>query len=308
MTETEPKDKEAVSWRCVAYGDIYELVSVTVPGEERPPMAQFAGKSSEDPIVRQHLAPKGYKYRQINDQDTEVTSDVVGTSPSSGLRVSGSPEGNVSRRIVPWMWPDWTDIAGRVYVNLADPSTQNYFYDPQSPPSDITGRVPAGPWVKGLMGLLPGTEVYSYSEFWRGKSRFHFSTSSPPEGRPCADIWTEDLYSIVSNAHKSVEGETKAFYGTELASRGVVLAKSATEPQAESAAMAGTGAAGGQDKMPTAVENWVNSVKGPEAAAIAADASGSGSGSGMNGNGNGNGNGDGDVVMGQPATLAQAGV
>lgn len=70
---------------------------------------------------------------------------------------------------------DFIDIAGRVYVDLADPSTQNYFYDPESPPSDITGRVPAGPWVKGLMGLLPGTEVYSYSEFWRGKFSAHFS-------------------------------------------------------------------------------------------------------------------------------------
>lgn len=82
VTETEPKDNEAVSWRCVAYGDIYELVPVTEPGDDRPPMAQFAGKSSEEPIVRQHLAPKGFKYRRINDQDTEVTSDVVGTSPS----------------------------------------------------------------------------------------------------------------------------------------------------------------------------------------------------------------------------------
>lgn len=80
VTETEPQGKEAVSWRCVAYGDIYELVPETEPGEMRPPMAQVAGKRSEEPIIRQHVAPKGYKYRQINDPDTEVTADVVGMS------------------------------------------------------------------------------------------------------------------------------------------------------------------------------------------------------------------------------------
>ena len=62
------------------------------------------------------------------------------------------------------------DLAGRVYADLADPTTQNHFYDPDSPPSNTVGRIAAGPWVKGLMGLLPGTEVYSYSEFWRGQS------------------------------------------------------------------------------------------------------------------------------------------
>lgn len=81
----DPKDQEAVSWRCVAYGDIYELVPESEAGETRPPMAQVAGSRSEEPIVRLHIAPKGYKYRQINDAETEVTSDVVGmcTIPQS---------------------------------------------------------------------------------------------------------------------------------------------------------------------------------------------------------------------------------
>lgn len=173
VTETEPKDQEAVSWRCVAYGDIYELVPASEPGEDRPPMAQFAGKRSEDPIVRQHRAPKGYKYRQINDQDTEVTSDVVGMSPTH-LSVIAKRASQEKKMVFMGSKLMITDIAGRVYIDLADPTTQNYFYDPESPPTDVAGRQPAGPWVKGLMGLLPGTEVFSYSEFWRGKSLFFY--------------------------------------------------------------------------------------------------------------------------------------
>ena len=85
---------------------------------------------------------------------------------------------------------------------------------------------------------------------------------------------TEDLYSIVSNASKSVEIETKAFYGSELASRGVMIPADPPVP-------ASADINKGPDKMPAVVQNWVNNVGG-----------------GTNG----------DVVMAQPATLAQAGI
>lgn len=78
VTDMDSKDGNAVSWRCVAYGDIYDLVPDTTPGELEPPLIRVQGRGVEQPIVQVHQAPKGYHYRKLNDADTEVTSDVVG--------------------------------------------------------------------------------------------------------------------------------------------------------------------------------------------------------------------------------------
>lgn len=91
---------------------------------------------------------------------------------------------------------------------------------------------------------------------------------------------TEDLYSIVSNAHKSVESDTKAFYGTELSRRGVILAD---PPVASGATPLNGNVNANETKMPVAVEAWRNSVRDGGSAASRPD-----------------------VVMAEPATLAQA--
>lgn len=78
VTDTDSKDQTAVSWRCVAYGDIFELVPESTPGDLDPPLIQVAGAGKEIPIVTAHQAPKGYRYKKLNDAETEVTSDVVG--------------------------------------------------------------------------------------------------------------------------------------------------------------------------------------------------------------------------------------
>jgi hypothetical protein len=117
-------------------------------------MAQVVIKG-EEPVVAIHKAPKGYKYRQLNDADTEVMVDVVGAShpPSPSLL----------------MFVLMEEIAGRVYPDLVDFSTQSYFADPKATPEQNTGRARPGQWIKGLMGLKNATDVFNYSDQWRGE-------------------------------------------------------------------------------------------------------------------------------------------
>lgn len=74
----DPKEDQAIAWRCWTYGDIYELA----PENESTgiaPEARVEGQI-DIPIRQTYQAPKGFKYKQINEPDVEVTVDVVGAS------------------------------------------------------------------------------------------------------------------------------------------------------------------------------------------------------------------------------------
>jgi len=64
------------------------------------------------------------------------------------------------------------ELAGRVYPDLVDFSTQSYFADPRATPEQNAGRARPGQWVKGLMGLKNATDVFNYSDSWRGELSF----------------------------------------------------------------------------------------------------------------------------------------
>jgi hypothetical protein len=80
VAETDPASQTARAWRCNIFGDLFELVPEQDAQGLAQPMAQVTMKGTE-PLVQTLRAPRGYKYRQLNDADTEVTVDVCGESP-----------------------------------------------------------------------------------------------------------------------------------------------------------------------------------------------------------------------------------
>jgi hypothetical protein len=82
VQDTDATTQTATSWRCSVFGDLYELVSDIVAKELPQPMSQVVMKG-EEPLITVLRAPQGYKYRQLNEPDTEVTVDVVGMFTSS---------------------------------------------------------------------------------------------------------------------------------------------------------------------------------------------------------------------------------
>ena len=117
-----------------------------------------------------------------------------------------------------------SELAGRVYPDLVDYSTQSYFADPRATPEQNAGRARPGQWVKGLMGLKNATDVFNYSDSWRGELL--------PSLCIIKLTMTEDLYAIIKEANKTVEAETRDFYAKELRENGIVIAPSAVEEQA----------------------------------------------------------------------------
>jgi hypothetical protein len=81
VQDTDATTQSATAWRCGIFGDLFELVPESDAQGLPQPMAQVLMKG-EEPVVAVHKAPKGYKYRQLNDADTEVMVDVVGESLS----------------------------------------------------------------------------------------------------------------------------------------------------------------------------------------------------------------------------------
>ena len=77
VQDTDAATQTATAWRCGIYGDLFELVPEQDANGLHQPLAQVVMKG-EEPVVAVHKAPKGYKYRQLNDADTEVMVDVVG--------------------------------------------------------------------------------------------------------------------------------------------------------------------------------------------------------------------------------------
>jgi hypothetical protein len=67
---------EVTAWRCLLYGDVYEL-AVSAPGESSE-LTPDPLQQKEIPMVLSYHAPKGYSYRQLNSQGSEVTVDIMG--------------------------------------------------------------------------------------------------------------------------------------------------------------------------------------------------------------------------------------
>ncbi|OCF33229.1 hypothetical protein I316_04970 [Kwoniella heveanensis BCC8398] len=122
------------AWRCILYGDVYELAPEGTDGAEKPRSNKALNGEKDIPIMPAYTPAKGFGYRQLNDPGAEVTCDVI-------------------------------DIAGRVYPDLLDGKTQSWFIDP-SKPEDKEKRVTPGEAALSLVGLKPGTTIASKSVDW----------------------------------------------------------------------------------------------------------------------------------------------
>jgi len=80
VQDTDAATQSATAWRCGIFGDLFEVLPESDAQGLPQPMAQVVMKG-EEPVVAVHKAPTGYKYRQLNDADTEVMVDVVGELP-----------------------------------------------------------------------------------------------------------------------------------------------------------------------------------------------------------------------------------
>ena len=100
------------------------------------------------------------------------------------------------------------DVAGRLYPDLLDWDTQQWLIDP-STTGKTKGRIAAGDSSHALMGLLPGTHVASFGNLWKG------ACETPPK-MTVFDVYTEDLYRIVTEAADGIEKQTKGYYEKQL--------------------------------------------------------------------------------------------
>jgi hypothetical protein len=141
---------------------------------------------------------------------------------------------------------------------LVDYSTQSYFADPRATPEQNAGRARPGQWVKGLMGLKNATDVFNYSDSWRGEL--------PGCWFVIKLTMVEDLYAIIKEANKTVEAETRDFYAKELRENGITIAPSAIEEQATS------------NRGPVPLGSWQPTATPAAATATAAVAAGNGNG------------------------------
>lgn len=76
-TETEG---DKIQWRCVLYGDLYELANKSVG----PAEGAEKGRGSVAKVVLlngesfPYKTPRGLEFRQLNSQGSEVTLDILG--------------------------------------------------------------------------------------------------------------------------------------------------------------------------------------------------------------------------------------
>ena len=65
-----------------------------------------------------------------------------------------------------------------MYPDLGDADKQSYFADPKADPAKNEGRQIPGQWMKGLMGLKNATDVFNYSDQWKGKASYRCRAKS----------------------------------------------------------------------------------------------------------------------------------
>lgn len=75
--ETPTAENPETSWRCLLYGDILELVEGTESW--RAHVETDSSGRSENALVQQgYKAAKGFMFKQINDEGSEATCDIIG--------------------------------------------------------------------------------------------------------------------------------------------------------------------------------------------------------------------------------------
>jgi len=67
----------ATSWRCVLYGDIFEIKAKTDDSGDDVFLVATP-RSGEHPVTTSYAMPSGYQYNQLNDTGSEITVDVLG--------------------------------------------------------------------------------------------------------------------------------------------------------------------------------------------------------------------------------------
>lgn len=80
--EADPKQE---TWRCLVYGDLAELIPAPFGADEAGDSgwAQYSPTSGlSQPLVHNYKAPKGFAFRQINPDDSQITCD-IGGKPTS---------------------------------------------------------------------------------------------------------------------------------------------------------------------------------------------------------------------------------
>ncbi|KAL7423650.1 hypothetical protein Q5752_001231 [Cryptotrichosporon argae] len=183
------------TYRCMVYGDLHDLVSVpastaAAPSSQASPQAQWSvalppsglatnGAATAD-VVEPMISrpPPGYRWRQLNAAGVEASADVL-------------------------------DIAGRVYGDLLDDWRNNTATPASAGAMDVDGPAVAkqnGYTAKGSVAeldALPQTV----------KAVMGLRTARDPQ-RAAGDeiVWNEDLFSIVSHAHRSVEATMEQTY------------------------------------------------------------------------------------------------
>ena len=74
--ETSPDSTpETLSWRCLLYGDVFEVVSGT---SARPATWVISQDGTQESLTLTHPSAKGHSYHQLNDKGSEVTVDIMG--------------------------------------------------------------------------------------------------------------------------------------------------------------------------------------------------------------------------------------
>ncbi|ODN84136.1 hypothetical protein L202_00145 [Cryptococcus amylolentus CBS 6039] len=123
-------------YRCIVYGDLFELEEL----ESKSDVEELVTGTGEEgmgqkPVVEAYTPPKGFRYRKLNPDDSEIMTDVC-------------------------------DVAGRMYPDLLDYDTQNWLIDPLNPEVS-KGRQTPDDHHWSLMGLRPGLATASKSTIWK---------------------------------------------------------------------------------------------------------------------------------------------
>lgn len=80
MTAKTKAESDKIQWRCVLYGDLYELANKSLG----PADGAEKGRGSVARVVLldgesfPYKTPRGLEFRQLNGQGSEVTLDILG--------------------------------------------------------------------------------------------------------------------------------------------------------------------------------------------------------------------------------------
>jgi hypothetical protein len=167
-------------WHCRLFGDVYELA-------EGEPSIEEDVKANDTKWPLDVVAPKGFYYRCINTEGSEIVLDVM-------------------------------DIAGRCYPDLLTADSA-YFYAPDD--ATKSGREQANDSVMALTGLRPWPTPVAAPQAKAVPSWYRNDKAAPEwKGelvRPSATLTlAEDLYVIVRDTTADIEWNVKECYVEKL--------------------------------------------------------------------------------------------